>query len=110
MGFFRSLAGSVRVELTSADKETVLCEISDSGIEVMDVETGSELTVRFTVSRSSLHRIQQIVRRKGDRLIVVERRGFFWPLWNLHRRPVLIGGLLQARLQFRFVSVFRIFL
>lgn len=94
MGFFRSLAGSVRVELTSADKETVLCEISDSGIEVMDVETGSELTVRFTVSRSSLHRIQQIVRRKGDRLIVVERRGFFWPLWNLHRRPVLIGGLL----------------
>ena len=38
MGFFRSLVGTVRLELTSADKEAALRDISNSGIEITDVE------------------------------------------------------------------------
>ena len=37
MGFFRSLAGKVKLELTSADKETALRLIGETGIEMSNV-------------------------------------------------------------------------
>lgn len=94
MGFFRSLSGMVRLELTSADKEAALSEISAAGMEILSVENCSELSVRFTVTRTSLRHIREMALRKGERLIILEHQGLFTPLWNLHRRPLLITGLL----------------
>lgn len=93
MGFFRSLVGTVRLELTSADKEAALRDISSSGIEITDVENCSELSSRFSVSRVSLKRIQEMTQRKGERLILLRREGIFWSLWNLRRRPLLFAGM-----------------
>lgn len=94
MGFFRSLAGMIRLELTSADKEAALRRMSEAGIEIIGAENCGELSVRFTVARVHLRRIQELAQQKGERLIVLERKGLFWPLWRLHRRPVLLAGLL----------------
>ena len=94
MGFFRSLAGIVRLELTSAEKYATLRQISDAGIEVTSVETCGELSVRFNVSRCCLRRVQEMAGRNGERLIILERKGLFWPLLILLHRPTLIIGLL----------------
>ena len=94
MGLFRSLVGTLRLELTSADKESTLRDISDSGIEITNVENYGELSVRFNVSRASLGQIQNMTQRKGERLIILSYEGIFWPLWSLRSRPVLLGGIL----------------
>ena len=94
MGFFRSLSGMVRMELTSADKEASLREIGEAGIEILMVENRGELSVRFTAARTSLRQIQEMAHRKGERLIVLEHQGLFSPLWDLRCRPFLIIGLL----------------
>ena len=93
MGFFRSLAGSVRLELTSADKESALRDIGELGIEILGAEPVNELTVRFTVSRSDLRTVEATARRKGEKLHILEHSGLFWPLWGLRRRVVLLSGL-----------------
>ena len=94
MGLFRSLVGTLRLELTSADKESTLRDISDSGIEITNVENYGELSVRFNVSRASLGQIQCMTQRKGERLIILSHEGIFWPLWSLRSRPVLLAGML----------------
>ena len=93
MGLFRSMAGVVRLELTSADKEAALRQISAYGIEIEEVVNRSELSVEFTVSRVWLSRLQEMARKKGERLIILRRGGLFWPVWSLRRRPLLVAGL-----------------
>ena len=94
MGLFRSLAGMARLELTSADKYASLRQLSEAGIEITSVETCGELSVRFNVSRRCLRRVQEMASHKGERLIILQRKGLFWPLCVLRRRPLLIIGLL----------------
>ena len=93
MGFFGSLAGFVRLELISADKETALRDISNAGIAIKDAESIDELRVQFTISRASMGKVQELTQRKGERLTVLRRSGLFWPLWSLHRRPVLMAAM-----------------
>ena len=94
MGFFRSLAGKVKLELTSADKETALRLIGETGIEMSNVVSCGELTVSFTTSQRSLRAIERIAKQRGERLIILGRSGIFWPIWSLRRRPVLLAGML----------------
>ena len=93
MGIFRSLAGMVRVELTSADVAGALRAINEMGIPVAQVQTSGDLTVRFTVSRRSLKSIKILAQRKGERLQILARKGIFWPILSLRRRPILVGGM-----------------
>lgn len=93
MGLFRSLAGTVRLELTSANVAGTLQSINEMGISISDVQTSGDLTASFTVSRRSLRSIEKLASRKGERLTVLGRSGFFWALWGLRRRPVLLCGM-----------------
>ncbi len=93
MGFFRSLAGSVSVELTSADPSYALRLIQQSGMEVRDVEQKDSLTLSFSVSRANVRKLQVIAARRGDSLHITARQGVFWPLKQLLHRPVLLAGL-----------------
>ena len=79
--------------MISADKETALRDISNVGIAIKDAESIDELRVQFTVSRASMGKVQELAERKGERLTVLRRSGLFWPLWSLHRRPVLIASM-----------------
>ena len=98
MGFFRSLEGTVRLELTSADVNGALRRINEMGVAVSDVQTVSDLTVCFCVSRRSLKLVEQMAERKGERVRLLQRKGLFWTLLALRCRPVLIGGMLLLML------------
>lgn len=92
MGVFRSLAGSVQLELTSADVSAALGNINDMGITVWAVQMEGDLTARFTVSRSAVPKIKKLAQRKGERLTIIGRNGLFWTIWSLRCRPVLLFG------------------
>ena len=93
MGIFRSLAGSARLELTSADVSAALRDINAAKIRVWDVRIVGDLTVQFTASQKSIRFIEKIAGRKGERLNVIGRRGLFWPIMGLRNRPVLVLGM-----------------
>lgn len=93
MGIFRSLAGSARLELTSADVSDALQNINAAKIQLWDVQIVGDLTVQFTVSQNSLRFIKKIAERKGERLEVIGRSGLFWPIMGLRNRPVLVFGM-----------------
>ena len=93
MGIFRSLAGSARLELTSADVSAALRDINAAKIRVWDVRIVGDLTVQFTASQKSIRFIEKIAERKGERLNVIGRSGLFWPIMGLRNRPVLVLGM-----------------
>ncbi|MDD5954259.1 MAG: sporulation protein YqfD [Firmicutes bacterium] len=93
MGIFRSLAGSARLELTSADVSAALRDINAAMIRVWDVRIVGDLTVQFTASQKSIRFIEKIAERKGERLNVIGRSGLFWPIMGLRNRPVLVFGM-----------------
>lgn len=96
MGLFRSLAGSVSLELTSADVSDVLHRINGMGISMWDVQTAGELTVRFSVLRRDVPAVEKMTESRGGCLRLLRRRGIFWPLYALRRRYVLLIGILIA--------------
>ena len=93
MGIFRSLAGSARLELTSADVSVALQGINAAKIRIWDVQIVGDLTVQFTVSQKSIRFIEKIAESKGERLKVIGRSGLFWPIMGLRKRPVLVFGM-----------------
>ena len=94
MGLFDSLAGSLYVELTSADISGSLRAINEIKIPVCNLQTIDDLTARFTVPRKALKQIQNMAQHKGERLTVLAYTGIFWKLWGLNKRPVLVVGML----------------
>lgn len=94
MGIFRSLSGTVQLELTSADVPGALLQINTAGIEIWEVQTVGELTVRFTARRKNLHALEEMAHRKGERLQIIHRSGTYWHIRNLRLRPVLLTTLL----------------
>lgn len=93
MGFYRSLAGSIRIQLTSADISGSLHAINDMQIPIYDLQIMDDLTAHFTVPHQNLKRIQDTAQRKGEHVKVLSRIGMFWHLWGLRRRPVLLVGM-----------------
>lgn len=93
MGLFRSLDGTVRLELTGADVAASLHSINEMGIPITAVEPDGELSVRFTASRRSLRDLERFAERKGERLRILMRSGLFWQIAGLRRRPLLVCGM-----------------
>lgn len=93
MGIFRSLAGTVRLELTSADVAASLQTMNKLGIRISNVETCGDLTACFTASRRSLREIESLAARKGERLKIKSRNGLSWKIRELSLRPVLLIGI-----------------
>ena len=94
MGLFRSLSGTVRVELTSADVAYTLHQINTAGIEIWNVETVGDLTVCFDAERKDLSRLEIMSRRKGERLRILRRSGIYWHIRSSAMRPVLLMSLI----------------
>lgn len=93
MGILKSMAGLIRVELTSADLAASFGAISDAGIVLYDSKQLSDLTARVTVLRRDYTKLCRICEKRGDSLRISSRNGIYWTLKGLLRRPVLLMGL-----------------
>ncbi len=92
IGPWRSLAGMLEAELTSADPGAALGVINSLGIALFDVVQRSDLCVRFRVYRSDYPKLKALAARRGERLLPVRRLGAYWDLKRLLHRPVLLFG------------------
>lgn len=102
MDLWRSLAGMMDVELTSAEPEAALEAINSAGIPLFHVQQDSPLTYRFYMFRKDYAYIARLCEKRGERLRIRRRQGIYWTVKGLLRRPVLLlgGGLLLALVLF----------
>lgn len=95
MGFFRSLTGTVLVELVSADIPGALIAIAERNIPVYAVRTRGELAIRMEVGREDYRLLSEICRKRGEKLSVLGRKGVYWTGKRLLHRPVLVLGVIM---------------
>ena len=93
MDLWRSLSGVVEVELVCADPENILYRLNSAGIVTYKVQDAGTLCFRCIIKRSDLDRSKRIVQKYGGRVSCVDRKGIYWWLKRLLRRPVLLSGL-----------------
>lgn len=93
MDIWRSLAGVVEVELTSAIPEESLGAISALGMELTALEKVGDLSYRFRIPRRDWRRLKGLCQKRGETLTLRRRMGIYWKGKALLKRPVLLLGL-----------------
>lgn len=88
------LAGTLEMELTSADIEAALAAVNAEGIALNRLEREGELTCRFSISRRDQDALSALCDRRGESLKVVRKKGVYWTARKLRNRPLLLAGLL----------------
>lgn len=94
MDFWKSLAGMLHVEFTSAVPEEALDDIIQAKIPLSHVVQKRELTYQILIRRKDYRRLSIILNRRGDTLQVVRKQGVYWTLNAFLHRPVLLFSLL----------------
>ena len=92
MDLWRLLSGMVEVELTSADPAGALRAINEAGITVYKAQQQGDLTLRFFLLRRDHRKLRLMAEKRGERLTYAGRRGGYWAVKQLFRRPVLMAG------------------
>lgn len=93
MGLWKSIGGMLELEITSAEPEKTLDEITARGVTVYSARQVSYLTYRIRVCRSDYRKIRDVLERVGGAWQIRQRLGLFWPMKGLLSRPVLLGGI-----------------
>ncbi len=92
MNLWQSLAGAVVVTLHCAAPAFALSVLEQGGIILSRVQFVDELTVTMTVSRTGLKKLVQISDKRGFEVKLDGRKGLYWLLPGMLRRPVLLFG------------------
>ena len=94
MNLFQSMAGYLQIEATSANVSEMLSAISGSGIILHDVIMKNELVICATVSKNDYLYLSKLLNKRGEDLKIIHKSGVFWTILTIHKRPVLLFGLL----------------
>lgn len=108
MGIYHSLYRSVCVELTSADVAGSLQAINATGIPISNLNTVDDLTVQFTVSYRHYQKIQSLIEKRGEDMIILSKEGISWLLLRAMQRPVIVCSLCLLML-FAIILPMRVF-
>ena len=94
MGFWKSAAGRVCMELSCADPSYALTLLQDKGITVESVRIMDDFTVWFEVAWLELKALRKLADKRGFDLKIVGHSGIYWLFQRLLRRPVLLIGVI----------------
>lgn len=94
MDFWKSIAGVMTVELTSAEMEIALEAIRQKGVVLTYLEQKGDLTYRFRIQRQDYAALEALCKKRGETLCVIERRGIYWIAGKMRKRPVLVVGVI----------------
>ena len=104
MDLWHSIAGMVEIKLTSASPAEAAVTFNAAGITVYDCSMADdELSVRFLIRRKDYRKAQKIAASRGDELTLRSRKGIYWSIKSLQKRPVLLCGLLVLLLLVTFL-------
>ena len=93
MGVWKSLAGTVRVRITSAVPADILTAINNAGILFYDITAKDDLTLVGNIYIQEYLRLKNILHKQGGKIEIVKIAGIYWTVKGLLSRPVLIAGL-----------------
>ena len=93
MTIWQSLAGTVVVEMVSADVAGTLRAVTEAGVAVSEVEPKDVLTLRCRVARRCLAKLERLCEARGDKVTVLAEAGAYFGLARLLHRPVFLLGL-----------------
>lgn len=93
MGLWKSLAGVFSIEMISASPAEMLTAINDNGITVFDIVQTGDLSVKGNIYRSDYIRMEKLLARRGEEMKIIQKKGVFWTIAGLRKRPVLLVAL-----------------
>lgn len=93
MNMWRSLEGTMDVELTSAEPELSLEKINESKIEIYHVRQKDPLTFLFSIRRPDYPALARQCEKRGEKLRIQNRSGVYWTGKALLRRRLLLAGM-----------------
>lgn len=94
MGFWKSLAGTYTVEITSGSPMDTLDALSKQGISLMCVVYINELCVQGNVYVSQMNLLRDCITNRNEELRILHKNGVYWSAVRLLKRPVLMIGIL----------------
>ena len=94
MNLWKSIAGIVEVELTSADLAQSFEAICGNNIAVFQVRSITNLTAHFRVFQKDLISLHRLCEKRGESLKVISRKGVYWTFRTLLHRPIFCVGIL----------------
>ena len=100
------MRGSVELELFGAFPAGVLNSAVSEGIELWDVQSRDEHSLRLKTFEKNLARLERLARRAGCEVDIRKRVGGREGLRRVLRRPVLLAGLLVTALLLTASSLF----
>lgn len=86
--------GTVRIQITCAEPMRLISQICSAGVELMDICYQDCLTVQISAKRTDLHIIQQITAKNGGEGKLVWKKGIYWKITGILRRPFFLLGIL----------------
>ena len=92
------LRGAVRAELVGAFPAGLLNALAARGVELWDVRSADQYTLRLSLYESRLSELEDLARRAGCEVRVLRRVGGVGGRKRVLRRPALLIGLLTAML------------
>lgn len=100
MNMWRSVAGTMELELTTANPEGIIAGFSDMGIAVKQFRQIGVLTYAFSCDRKDYKKAAVLCKKKGDTLRVCRRKGLYWSINRVFSQPAFFGGVLILLLVF----------
>ena len=94
MGLYRSLAGTVTVEVTSADISGFLTTASSSGVQIFRAAQTGGLAIQIQIYRKDYPTLVRMAKKRGEQIRVLSRGGLYWRIKCLLGRPLLVVGAL----------------
>ena len=94
MGLFRSLGGTLRVQITTAASDILFEKLIGRGIVIHDAAFVDELNVEITILRKDYATLRKIADRRGEQIRLIRKSGIYWPVIRLCKRPIILNGLL----------------
>lgn len=93
MSIWLSVAGSVNLELISANIPGALSALNEAAVRIRNLRYIDELRVRFSADRSDYGKLERILTAREDTVKVIGRSGIYWQAKRLLRRKLLLAGL-----------------
>ena len=90
MNFWKSIAGMVRIRLTSASMDNLLFEITNAGVAMENTVWVNDLTIETTIMRHKLKCVKAVASRAGNELEILDCEGLYWRIRIMRYRPVLL--------------------
>ena len=93
MGLFRSLQGTLDLEFVTADISALLLKINEENIPIDNLCFVDDLTIQVNVRRVDYKKLQDIAKKRGDKLSTIRRKGVFWHYRDLVKRPIMVTAI-----------------